>query len=274
MAWFRRVEPLRFTGTVGKDEFQRRCAAVPYWYHSFHFDNGFSLRGNYDVGKDIADYVFPDVKGKRVLDVGTANGWFAFWLEQQGAEVTDVDVRDDGDLDCFGQFAHAPPSAAPNRWAEDGTPLFCRRAIDGFWVMHEMLGSKVRFRNARAGELDPDQLGIFDVVFLGTLLVHVRDPIGALCGARRVCRGQVMATTVVSDDPSPEPSQKLLANKPGDWGWWLPNAACFRAWFLAAGFREPDLKRSVTVRRDAPRQFDREDVAQRDHVLRLGVAVV
>jgi hypothetical protein len=35
----------------------------------------------------------------RVLDVGTASGWFAFYFEQQGADVTAVDVRSDDDLE-------------------------------------------------------------------------------------------------------------------------------------------------------------------------------
>ena len=35
----------------------------------------------------------------------------------------------------------------------------------------------------------------FDLVFMGALLCHLRDPIGALMAARSVCGGRVIAST-------------------------------------------------------------------------------
>ena len=43
-----------------------------------------------------------DVKGKRVLDMGPASGFFSFYLEQLGAEVTVLESRGYGDFDVYG----------------------------------------------------------------------------------------------------------------------------------------------------------------------------
>jgi hypothetical protein len=99
------------------EELRGRAAVHPYWYHSFSFDTGETIRGQYDVGADVDGYGFPAVmKGLRVLDVGTASGWFAFYFEQQGADVTAVDVRSDDDLEAYGRWHQPQPPAAISLW--------------------------------------------------------------------------------------------------------------------------------------------------------------
>jgi len=86
-----------------REDLHRRAAVHPFWYHSFSFDTGETIRGQDDVGADINGYEFPrSMAGLRVLDVGTASGWFVFYFEQQGASVTAVDVRSDDDLQAYG----------------------------------------------------------------------------------------------------------------------------------------------------------------------------
>jgi len=64
----------------------------------------------------------------------------------------------------------------------------------------EAPGSSVEHRFLSVYDLDPDEVGQFDVVFIGTLLHHLRDPVGALMAIRRVCRGQLLVSGVVSRD--------------------------------------------------------------------------
>ena len=69
---------LAYTGTLERAEFDKACQEVPWWYHSYYFDNGFEVRGDYDIGADVDDYGFPaDMRGMSVLDLGSGAGWFA-----------------------------------------------------------------------------------------------------------------------------------------------------------------------------------------------------
>jgi hypothetical protein len=93
----------------------------------------------------------------------------------------------------------------------------------------------------------------FDLVFMGALLCHLRDPIGALMAARTVCESRIIVSTpVVLGEPEGEvmPRQYLPYTEIDRISWWLPNEACFRHWFLAAGFRSVDVSRSITLRGD------------------------
>jgi tRNA (mo5U34)-methyltransferase len=271
---------LRYTGSLTEAEFHERCARQNVWYHSFYFDNGFTLRGDYNVGASLDAYGFPeDMTGMRVLDAGTGAGWFAFLFEQRGAEVWATDARGKCDLDVFGRWEQPEPERAPERFDDDGHPVYDSVLSGGFWVMREILGSGVRFRNARIYDLHPDLFGgeLFDLVFLGAVLCHLRDPIGGLMAARRCCRGQLLATTpVVLGEPEGEtlPRQYLPYTGIHDLGWWLPNEACFRQWFLAAGFARVNIDRQVDLLCDVP-YFDATGrQANQDQIHRLARAWV
>ena len=124
-----------------------------------------------------------------------------------------------------------------------------------FFLMNEILGAQIPFRNASVYDISPELFDgqQFDLVFMGALLVHVRDPIGALMAARSVCRGKIIASTLVDLwDESPKPSAQLAWTTAGAIGWWLPNVACFREWFLAAGFCNPDVSGHVKLSPDCP----------------------
>jgi SAM-dependent methyltransferase len=273
---------LRFTGKVEPEEFHARCRELPWWYHSFYFDNGLNVRGDYDIGADVSAYGFPEsMEGMRVLDIGTGAGWFAFYFEQLGAEVVTVDTRGYCDSDVFGRSLYPSidkENRSPDRFDEDGTPIYYSPASRGFGIMKEMLGSRVRFRNARVHDLKPEMFGgtKFDLVFLGAILSHLRDPIGALMAARSVCRHRVIALTpVVLGEKAPDvpPRQYLPYTAVDKTSWWLPNEACFRQWFLAAGLTGVDVDRQVILRSDVQR-FDKERIANGDQILRLGSAFV
>jgi SAM-dependent methyltransferase len=267
-----------YTSHLTQQEFIQRCSQISFWYHSFYFDNGFEVRGDYNIGADIQDYGFPEsMQGMKVLDIGTGSGWFAFYFERLGAEVVTVDVRGYCDLDVYGRYEYPPVSAGgrqPERFV-DGEPIYDSRVSGGFWVVKEILGSQVRFKNARAYDINPALFGgeKFDLVFMGALLLHLRDPIGALMAARSVCKGQVIVTTPVTpDEPGPGmPCQYLPYTSLDKISWWLPNESCFRHWFWAAGFQEVDIDRQVTLRCDVE-HIENGRVVNPDQILRVGVA--
>ena len=273
---------LRFTGEIDEQEFEARCGDLPWWYHSFYFDNGFSVRGDYDLGADVDGYGFPEsMEGLRVLDIGTGAGWFAFYFEQLGAEVVTVDARGYCDFDTYGRYNYPPVESEgrnPDAFGEDGEPVYFSPVSRGFWTMKQILGSRVRLKNGRVYDVSPAMFGgvKFDLVFMGAILCHLRDPIGALMAARSVCRHRLIASTpVVLGETGPDvlPRQYLPYTEVDKISWWLPNEACFRHWFQAAGFIAVDVSRQVTLRCDVPR-LENGRAANGDQILRVASAFV
>jgi tRNA (mo5U34)-methyltransferase len=111
----------------------------------------------------------PDLRGKRVLDLGAWNGCLSLECERRGAdEVVALSLEDPAET--------------------------------GFLRLKQALGStRTRYLSGSAYDLNPDELGTFDVVLFCGVLYHLRYPLLALDNIRRVCRGEVFVETFVSD---------------------------------------------------------------------------
>ena len=158
------------------------------WYHTIEVAPGLVTPGWFDT-RGVADRVpIPaDLSGKRCLDIGTFDGFWAFLMERRGAEeVVAVDVPDPRVWDW--------PANSPSSAIEEITS---RRPGAGFALTSELLGSKVDRRELNIYDLSPDTVGTFDFVYLGSLLLHLRDPVGALMKVRTVCTGQVVVVDAV-----------------------------------------------------------------------------
>jgi SAM-dependent methyltransferase len=212
-----------------------------HFYHSFDLSNGIHIAGDWDASIGIEKYGFPDLRGKRVLEVGPASGWFSFYLEMMGAEVTVVETRGYGDFDVYGEDRYTGAAGrAPDRIV-DGKPFWDGPVSGSFWAMHTVLNSKVQFVNGRIYEVGPELLPEpFDLVVVGALLLHLRDPIGALRALHSACKpgGLCIATTPTWEDrdSDPAPMQFLPWTSIDRISWWLPNKAAFEHWLSAAGF--------------------------------------
>jgi tRNA (mo5U34)-methyltransferase len=251
---------LKFTGTCNSTEFKARCSEHDFWYHSYYFDNGFIQQGDYDIGRDIADYGFPqNMAGMSVLDIGAGSGWFATYFEQLGANVTVTDARGYCDFDVFGRD-HYPNVASekpkPDRLLPDGRSVYYSPVSKGFWIMKDILGLKAEYINARVYEICPELFGgkKFDLVFMGSVLMHLRDPIGALMAAHSVCNHHLICTTYMLSDTS-DPSTPLMQMREnaGDGiCWWIPNRSCLTQWLKAAGFTNFNIEKTVRLTTDVP----------------------
>src|SRR2546425_10106567 len=136
------------------------------FYHTVDVGNGVVIHGHYDHRSVVSAYRFPDVAGKRVLDVGRGSGFFSFLFEQMGAaHVTALDL---------------PPSSAKNTVGLQATLQESPGRL-GFFICHALLRSKVEPVWADATEISEASVGAgYDIVFVGSLLVHLADPIGCL----------------------------------------------------------------------------------------------
>jgi tRNA (mo5U34)-methyltransferase len=108
-----------------------------------------------------------------------------------------------------------------------------------FDLAHRALESSVQFRDLSIYDLSPAEIGEFDFVFMGSLLVHLRDPVLALTAVRSVTRGELLSYDAVSPSLTflhpRTPTAKLRGL--GRAEWWLPNVAGMRRIIASAGFR-------------------------------------
>lgn len=247
--------PYTFPAALSKVETLKLIENVKF-YHSFGFRNDVSVVGDYDLGADIQHYPFPArMDGMRVLDIGPASGWFSFYFEQLGADVTVVETRGYGDFDRYGAHQYTGAAGAPpDRMTSDG-PVWYGPVSQSFWAAHDIIGSKVKYINGRIYEIGPELFPEpFDFVFIGALLLHLRDPIGALRAARSVCRGRLVATTYTWEehDENPTPLQIMPWTQIDDISWFLPNKAALRHWTQAAGFRDVNVESTIPYSQGRP----------------------
>lgn len=124
------------------------------WWHSFELPDGSLIEGVCDLPglkNRIAQFPIPsDLRGKRALDIGTWDGWFAFEMERRGADVVAIDCWDN----------------------------------PRFREMRARLDSRVQYLQMDVYELDPKRVGQFDIVLFMGVLYHLKHPLLAL---EKVC---------------------------------------------------------------------------------------
>jgi len=245
-----------------------------HFYHAFDLANGLKFPGEWDISKDIEGYRFPDMRGKRVLDLGPASGWFSFYLESLGADVTVLESRGYGDFDVYGVDRYTAPERAPDRIV-NGQKLWDGPYSASFWAMHEMLGSRVKFVNGKFYDAPELFAEPFDIVLACNILQHVRDPIGVLRAAHAVCRGLciVVHQTWSDHDDSPWPSAQYPFFHLDRISWAQPNKVLFEHWFKAAGFQSVNADHFVKSTPDQEHRNQEGIVTNAPFQLRLAHAV-
>ncbi|MGZ6791324.1 MAG: class I SAM-dependent methyltransferase [Mycobacteriales bacterium] len=206
--------------------------AAHHWYHVVDLEPGVATPGWIDLRPHVGATRLPaSLAGLRALDVGTFDGFWAFELERRGAEVIGIDIDQ-----------IPPPDTPRSRWARVQAELGGAVPGTGFELLRRWFGSTVERRSVNVYDLTTEAVdGPVDLVFLGALLQHLRDPVGALERVREVLApdGTLVLFEVVDKklSRSSEPLAKLRINET-TFTWWYANRACLRAWVQAAGFRD------------------------------------
>jgi tRNA (mo5U34)-methyltransferase len=112
-----------------------------------------------------------------------------------------------------------------------------------FELAHRALGSNVNRVVSTVYELDPDRLGTFDVVFCGDLLVHLRDPVGALERLHAITSGSAIVTNPIERFGIRDKAPLARLDGIDEFGWWHTNEAGLVRMVRAAGFSRVDPSR-------------------------------
>ncbi len=215
-----------------RQELQKRVDEHPFWYHTMDIVPGVTTPGWFDLRAVVDSIPWPDVKGKRCLDIGTFDGFLAFEMERRGAsEVVAIDVEDHLLWDW-------PPDYRARDLPRDpgfsGPPKGA-----GFRLARELTGSAVDWRAINVYDLSPDLIGTFDVVVMGSLLIHLRDPVRALEAIRSVTGGHFLSSDQIELGLTLLGPHRPLYTLNGSGGmcqWFNYNAAGHRRLVYAAGF--------------------------------------
>jgi SAM-dependent methyltransferase len=187
------------------------------FYHTIDLPGRGVIDGQWDLRNRISDYTGGiELAGKRVLDIGTASGFLTFEMEKQGADVVSFEA-DCGErvhkLPVHGSKQVTHPEASTQEISE-----FLVRLRNSYWMAHKALGSKAQAVYGDVYAL-PKTIGLFDVVVVGQILIHLRDPLAALTSIASQCRDILVLTEgFVSTD---ERIAELAGSVEGpDWMWW------------------------------------------------------
>ena len=162
------------------------------FYHTIDLPGYGPQQGHWDLRAGVSDYLgHVPLRGKRVLEVGTANGLLCFEMEKMGAEVVGYDLsdKDDGDLTPFG--------GRPNEERLAASREQVRRLNNAWWLAHRLMKSRAKVVYGSVYSI-PEEIGPFHVSTFGCILLHLRDPFLALQKA-----AVITTETVIVTEPMP-----------------------------------------------------------------------
>jgi tRNA (mo5U34)-methyltransferase len=143
-------------------------------------------------------------------------------------------------------------------WPPDYSPLAHSRDPafrgppkgDGFRLAKQLLGSSVEWRALSIYDLDPADVGTFDIVVMGSLLLHLRDPLRALEAVRGVTRGFFLSSDQIELGLTLRSRTRPLYTLNGsgrECQWLTCNGAGHERLLYAAGFETVDKSKPFII---------------------------
>jgi SAM-dependent methyltransferase len=189
------------------------------FYHSMTYPDGETIEGAWDIRGLFDQYIgnYP-IRGKSVLDVGTAGGFLAFEAEKAGARVTALDALSGAEFERI-PFRDSVYHRDRRKFVEE-SEAFLKLLRNGFWYSWNRYQSNVEMVYAPLARL-PYWDRRFDVVLAGAILEHLSDPVAAIASMAGLAseaviiaftpvihrRGQYMETA--NDWSNPDPSHSF-----------------------------------------------------------------
>ena len=205
------------------DWVKQKVEAEPYWFQKIEVLPGFYSNGWSNPRLEKLPYfgLPEDLTGKRVLDIGCAEGFFSFEAEKRGArEVIGIDSFPDS-VRRFNIVKDARQSAAT---------AFLMNVYD----------------------LEPKRLGTFDLVLFYGVFYHLKHPQYALERIHSVCAGDLLFQTYMLEEPTVKGTpwaryypHGMMSGKENELFdptiFWLFNSACCLAMLDSVGFVDSEV---------------------------------
>jgi SAM-dependent methyltransferase len=164
-----------------------------FFYHTMDLPGHGTIQGIWDIRNDVDPYLgFVPLKGKRVLELGTASGFLCYEMEKRGADVVGYDLNESLDWDIVPYYDFPQTSHAFER------KRHIRELNNGWWYAHAGNKSKAHVVYGDIYKV-PESIGPVDIATFGCILLHLRDPFQALASASKLVKETIIVTQHVQE---------------------------------------------------------------------------
>ncbi|HKP02643.1 MAG TPA: methyltransferase domain-containing protein [Chthoniobacterales bacterium] len=215
-----------------------------FFYHAMELPGFGLVPAHWDLRGRFGDYVGGvDLRGKSVLDVGTATGFLSFEAEKRGAARVVSFDQQDGAEQKFLPFHQKPYYRDHAQWAREYRAEI-ERWKNAYWLSHRLLHSNAEVFYGDIYRL-PQALGNFDIAIIGSVLEHLSDPVTALGSVARLTKERIVVVTPLLEGDEPMARFEGRASRPdADFTWWTYSLGVFREVFGMLGFEIEKVSRS------------------------------
>ncbi len=225
----------------------RQHVAQHKWYHVVDLGNGIVTPGTYDLCPIIDHYGLPEsLAGWSVLDVGPGHGFFSFEFERRGASsVTTAELGSWDEHDASPALKQEFERAVMERQQTGQIDQYLHGAL-GLAIYARQ--SRVQRRFCSIYDLTPERVGMHDLVFCASVLLHLTDPLRAMYGLRRVTRKQAIICTGIDNTLElVHQARALFLGTVDGQAFWFPTMTCLEKMALAAGFSRVERVSTFTL---------------------------
>jgi O-methyltransferase len=196
------------------------------------------VRGIWHI-RDFQKYIGSvDLRGKTVLDVGTASGFLSFEAERAGASQV---VSFDADS---AERMYRLPFAENLYWTDWPAWVKNKQVLldglkKGYRIAHGLLGSKAETCYGDIFHLRTLFARSFDVTIAGAILEHLNDPVSALASMAMVTRERLIIsyTPIIESEEIILRAATPMTDPNSDFTWWTCSQGTYRKVLENMGFQ-------------------------------------
>ena len=210
-----------------------------HWYHEIPTARGERRPGAWDLNGNESTYLGSiDLRGRRVFELGPATGHLTWWMEQQGAEV----VAFEAGLDCHNDLIPYGRSVSDD--VRDNAMRFISTVQRSWWWTKVEHGLAAKVAYGTVYDL-PADLGEFDITVLGAVLLHLRDPFGAIMQVASRTTDAIVVTDLEPPRPWNDTEMRFNPVEGDHSSWWVITPGAMRRMLSNVGFTEHTVTRHV-----------------------------
>lgn len=164
------------------------------FYHTMEIPGYGLVQGRQDHRANPHEFLGDvDFRGKRVLEMGAASGFFTFYMEREGADVVSYDLSENQEWDVV------PYAGVDFRAQIAERKDVIRKLNNSWWLARQAFQSKAKMVYGTVYAV-PEGIGQVDIAVFGNILLHTQNPFRALQGALSMTRETVVVVEPMHPD--------------------------------------------------------------------------